>query len=171
MPRPEPSGLFGAARTSSMLLAPCLHRCFELLARFRVGNHTSCSSRLGGCNALDNGGHERFQEADPGLGTDNRRNRVSPSGSSLAAADLRLAGLRHVSAFPGAEEFLGLLGNINRRSPVCCHRCSLQTNQAGRTERHRWRVQVALAWASRARLCSDRWRSVDYKRRREIKQK
>ncbi len=76
-----------------------------------------------------------------------------------------------VSAFPGAEEFPGLLGNVNRRSPACCHRCSLQTNQAGRTERHRWRVQVALACASRARLCSDRCRSVDYKRRREIKQK
>jgi hypothetical protein len=47
---------------------------------------------------------------------DNSGNRLSPSGSSLVAANLRLAGLRYVSEFPGAKGFPRVLGKITRRT-------------------------------------------------------
>ena len=51
-------------------------------------------------------GFQGFQEGGPRLWTDNSGNRFSPPGSSLVAANLRLAGLRSVSEFPGAKDFL-----------------------------------------------------------------
>src|SRR3981189_3828757 len=67
-----------------------------------------------------------------------------PPGSSLVAANLRLAGLRSVSEFPGAKGFPRVLGKIPRRTPVRSYRCALETHQASRTARHRRRVPVAL---------------------------
>src|SRR5450432_4297486 len=78
------------------------------------------------------------------LRTDNSGNRLSPSGSSLVAANLRLAGLRYVSKFPGAKGFPRVLGKITRRTPVRSYRCALETHQASRTTRRRRRVPVAL---------------------------
>src|SRR5882757_665389 len=78
------------------------------------------------------------------LRTDNSGNRLPPSGSSLVAANLRLAGLRYVSEFPGAQGFPRFLGKITRRTPVRGYRCALETHQAGRTARRRRRVPIAL---------------------------
>src|ERR1700756_4026964 len=83
-------------------------------------------------------------EAGLRLRTDNSGNRLSPSGSSLAAANLRLAGLRSVSEFPGAQGFPRVLGKITRRTPVRSYRCALETHQACRAARYRRRVPVAL---------------------------
>jgi hypothetical protein len=47
-----------------------------------------------------------FQEAGLSLRTGNGGNRFSPFGSVLAAANLRLAGLRYVSGFPSAQDSL-----------------------------------------------------------------
>src|SRR3981081_72490 len=58
--------------------------------------------------------------------------------------NLRLAGLRYVSEFPGAKGFPRVLGKITRRSPVRSYRCALETHQASRTARRRRRVPVAL---------------------------
>ena len=47
-----------------------------------------------------------FQEAGRRLWADNSGNRLSPSGSALAAANLRLAGLRLFPDFPALKDFL-----------------------------------------------------------------
>ncbi len=78
------------------------------------------------------------------LRTDNSGNRLSLSGSSLVAANLRLAGLRYVSEFPGAKGFPRVLGKITRRAFVRSYRCAFQAHQASRTARRRRRVPVAL---------------------------
>src|SRR5258707_15854239 len=84
------------------------------------------------------------------LRTDNSGNRLSPSGSALAAANLRLAGLRYVSGFPGVEGFPRVLGNKARRSAVCGHRRALQTDQACRTTRRGRCLPAALTRGPRA---------------------
>src|ERR1700716_742990 len=89
-------------------------------------------------------GFQGFQEAGLRLWTDNSGNRLSPSGSSLVAANLRLAGLRYVSEFPGAKGFPGVLGKVARWAVVCSHRRALQADQACRTARRRWRLPTAL---------------------------
>src|SRR4030088_108515 len=60
-------------------------------------------SWVGGWHGRERCGFHGFQEAGLRLRTDNSGNRLSPSGSSLVAANLRLAGLRYVSEFPGAK--------------------------------------------------------------------
>ena len=50
--------------------------------------------------------------------------------SSLVAANLRLAGLRSVSKFPGVEGLSRLLGNKARWSAVRSHRRAFETHQA-----------------------------------------
>jgi len=66
-----------------------------------------------------------------GYGLTNSGNRLSPSGSSLVAANIRLAGLRPVSEFPGAAEtFLAFWQQKARRPAVCGYRRALQTDQA-----------------------------------------
>src|SRR4030088_2821305 len=72
----------------------------------------------GGWHGRERCGFHGFQEAGLRLWTDNSGNRLSPSGSSLVAANLRLAGLRYVSEFPGAEGFSSVLGNKARRRPL-----------------------------------------------------
>src|SRR5436309_15229657 len=86
----------------------------------------------------------RIQEAGLRLRTDNSGNPLSPSGSSMAAANLRLAGLRSVSKFPGAEGFPRVLATRARRPAVCGHRRALQTDQACRTTRRGRSLPAAL---------------------------
>ena len=57
----------------------------------------------GGRHGRERCGFKGFQEAGLRLRTDNSGNRLSPPRSSLVAANLRLAGLRSVSEFPGAK--------------------------------------------------------------------
>jgi hypothetical protein len=60
------------------------------------------------------------------------------------AANLRLAGLRYVSKFPGAKGFPRVLGKITRRTPVRSYRCAFETHQASPAACGRRRVPVAL---------------------------
>src|SRR5882724_2404536 len=62
----------------------------------------------------------------------------------MAAANLRLAGLRSVSKFPGAKGFPRVLGNKARRPAVRSCRGSFETDQACRAAQHRRRVPAAL---------------------------
>jgi hypothetical protein len=103
------------------------------------------------------------------LRTDNSGNRLSPSGSSLVAANLRLAGLRYVSEFPGAKGFPRVLGKITRRTPVRSYRCALETHQASRTTRRRRRVPVALTQLEQLRPnCGSEVKSVRRPDRRKL---
>src|ERR1051325_10516925 len=85
-----------------------------------------------------------FPETDAGLRADDGANSLSDAGSSIAASDLRLAELRHVSEIPGAEGFPGVLGGEARRPPPFGHRGAFQADQAGRTARRGRRVPAAL---------------------------
>src|SRR5260221_11304154 len=105
----------------------------------------------GGWHGREGCGFQGFQEAGLRLRTDNSGNRLSPSGSSLVAANLRLAGLRYVSEFPGAKGFPRVLGKITRRTPVRSYSCALETHQASRTTRRRRRVPVAQTQLERLR--------------------
>src|SRR5258708_25404021 len=98
----------------------------------------------GGWHGRERCGFQGFQEAGLGLRTDNSGNRLSPSGSSLVAANLRLAGLRPISEFSGVEGFPRLLGKVARGSALRNHRRAFETHQARRTARRRWRVSAAL---------------------------
>src|ERR1700722_19587912 len=92
-----------------------------------------------------------LSEAGAGLRADDGANSLSHAGSSLAAADLRLAKLRSVSEFSGAEGFSRLLAAKARGTAVRRHGRAFQANQAGRTARGRWRVPAALScvgWVS-----------------------
>src|SRR6185437_9007620 len=86
-------------------------------------------SRAGGRDGQERRGFQGFQKAGLRLRTDNSGNRLSPSGSSLVAANLRLAGLRYVSEFSGAAGFPHVLGNEARRPAVCSHCRALQIDQ------------------------------------------
>src|ERR1700676_1465399 len=101
-------------------------------------------SSNGGWHGLAGWGFRGFPEASAGLWADDGANSVSDAGSSLAVTNLRLAELRSVPEFPGAEGFSQLLGNVAGRPAVCRHRGAFQADQAGRTARGRRRVQAAL---------------------------
>src|SRR5438874_10395031 len=108
----------------------------------------------------------RIQEAGLRLRTDNSGNPLSPSGSSMAAANLCLAGLRSVSKFPGAEGFPRLLATRARRPAVCGHRRALQTDQACRTTRRGRSLPAALTrggaelWGDLCRSCAKCFREI-----------
>src|SRR3977135_672879 len=85
-----------------------------------------------------------FTEAGLRLRTDNSGNRLPPSGSSLVAANSRLAGLRYVSDFTGAQGFPGVLGKLARRSTLRSHHRAFETHKGRRIARHRRRVSAAL---------------------------
>src|SRR5437588_5499776 len=87
----------------------------------------------------------RFPEAGAGLRADDGANSVSHAGSSLAAAELSLAGLRPVSEIPCAWGFFGLLAGKARCSAVFRDGGALQADQAGRAARRGRRVQAALS--------------------------
>src|SRR5438132_8247598 len=92
----------------------------------------------------------RFPEAGAGLRADDGANSLSDAGSSITAANLRLAELRSVPKISGVEGFPRLLGGKARRTAVLRHRGAFPADQAGRIARRRWRVQAALI-----RIC--RW--------------
>src|ERR1700738_4561864 len=101
-------------------------------------------SSNGGKHGLAGWGFRGFPEAGAGLRADDGADFISDAGSPLAAANLRLAELRSVSEFSGAEGFSLLLGGKARRPAVRCHRRAFQADQAGPTARRRWRVPAAL---------------------------
>src|SRR6266849_9664136 len=101
-------------------------------------------SSNGGWHGLAGWGFRGFPETGAGLWADDGANSVSDAGSSLALTNLRLAELRSVSEFPGAQGFSLVLAAEARRAAVLRHRCALQADQACRTARRRRRVQVAL---------------------------
>src|ERR1700722_8739678 len=108
----------------------------------------------GGWHGLAGWGFRGLSEAGAGLRADDGANSLSHAGSSLVAADLRLAELRSVSEFSGAEGFSRLLAAKARRTAVRRHGRAVQADPAGRTARRRWRVPVALSsvgWVSRRR--------------------
>src|SRR6266508_2071400 len=71
----------------------------------------------------------RFPEAGAGLRADDGANSVSDAGSSLAAADIRLAELRSVSEVSRAQGFPRLLAGRARGSAVLRHRGAFQADQ------------------------------------------
>src|ERR1700686_256161 len=108
-------------------------------------------SSNGGWHGLAGWGFRGFPEAGAGLRADDGANSVSDAGSSVASANLRLAELRSVSEFPGAEGLSVVLATEAGWPAVRRHRCAFQADQAGRTAHRRRRVSAAL----------DRWCKVD----------
>src|ERR1041385_917070 len=106
-------------------------------------------SSNGGWHGLAGWGFRGFSETGAGLRADDAANPLPHAGSSLAAANLRLAELRSVSEIPGAARFPRLLGKIPRRPAVLRHRGALKADQAGRAARRRRRVPAALIPPSR----------------------
>ena len=91
---------------------------------------------------------EDFRKQVLGYGLTTAEIVLSPSGSALAAANLRLAGLRYVSALSGVKRLPRVLGKIARGSAVRSHRRAFETHKARRTARRRRRVPVALTQGS-----------------------
>src|SRR5215831_19464633 len=93
--------------------------------------------------SLNGGGHgfagwrcfRQLPETGVGLRTDDGRDSLSDAGSSLAAADLRLAELRSVSEISGAAGFSHVLAGEARRPLVQGDGGTLEADQAGRTAR------------------------------------
>src|SRR3954454_14576360 len=102
-------------------------------------------SSNGGWHGLAGWGFRGLSEAGAWLRSDDSGNPVSAARSSLAAANLRVAKLRSVSEFSGAEGFPLVLAAKAGRSAVRGHRRPFQTDQACRTPRGGRRVPAALA--------------------------
>src|SRR6478672_8495181 len=102
----------------------------------------------GGWHGIAGWGRFRgFPETAAGLWADDGGNSLSDAGSSLAASDLCLAGLRHVSEIPGAEGFPGVLDGEARRPAAFGDGRAFQADQARRVARRGWRVPAELrAW-------------------------
>src|SRR5204863_3621759 len=86
----------------------------------------------------------RFPEASAGLRSDDGANSLSNARSSVAAADIRLAELRHVSEIPGAAGFPRFLAGKARGAAVLCHRGAFAADQAGGASRRERSVSAAL---------------------------
>src|ERR1700722_12978475 len=108
------------------------------------GHHVECAFSNGGWHGLAGWGFRGFSETGAWLRADDGGNSLSAARSSVAAADLRLAELRYVSEFSGAEGFSVLLAAEARRSALCRHRGALQADQARRAARRRRRIPAAL---------------------------
>src|SRR5712671_158097 len=115
-------------------------------------------SSNGGWHGFAGWGFRGFPEAGVGLWSDDGANSLSDAGSSLIAANLRVAKLRSVSEFCGAEGFSLVLATKARGPAVRRHRRALQADQACRTARRRRRVSAALKRVScrvgRAEACA-----------------
>src|SRR5882757_10828228 len=110
------------------------------------GHHVKCASTNGGWHGLAGWGcFRRFPETGAGLRADDGANSLSVAGSSLAAADLRLAELRSVSEISRAQGLFGVLAGEARWPLVFGHGGAFQADQAGRAARRGWRVQAALS--------------------------
>src|SRR6266851_3314945 len=111
-------------------------------------------SSNGGWHGLAGWCFRGFPETGAGLRADDGANSVSDARSSLASANLRLAELRSVSQFPGAEGLSFVLATEARRPAVRRHRCAFQADQARRTARRRRRLPAALIkilWVGKAK--------------------
>src|SRR5260370_38577706 len=100
---------------------------------------------MGGEVGLREWGIRVIQEEGGGLLVEDGTDFISDAGSPLTAADLRLAKLRSVSEFSGAEGLSLLLGAKARRPAVRCHRRAFKADQARRTPRLQWRVPPPVA--------------------------
>src|SRR5450755_3750213 len=90
-------------------------------------------SSNGGWHGLAGWGFRGFSEAGAGLRADDGANSLSHAGSSLAAANLRLAKLRSVSEISGAEGLSLILGKVAGRTVVLGDGGAFQADQACRT--------------------------------------
>src|SRR5260370_41728806 len=106
---------------------------------------TGMRSSNGGWHGLAGWGFRGFPETGAGLRAYDGANPLSDARSSLAVTNLRLAKLRSVSEFSGAEGFSLVLASEARRPAVRRHRRALQADQARRVARHRRRIPAALS--------------------------
>src|ERR1700677_5134659 len=117
-----------------------------------VGGHfPKMRSSNGGWHGVAGWGFRGFPETGAGLWADDGADSVSHAGSSLVVTNLRLAKLRSVAEFSGAEGFSRLLATKARRAAVRRHRCAFQADQACRTACRRRRVPAALTRSSSIR--------------------
>src|SRR5436305_5081139 len=101
-------------------------------------------SSNGGWHGLAGWGFRGLPETGAGLRADDGGNPVSDAGSSLTSANLRLAELRSVSEFSGAEGFSPFLAAKARRPALRRHSGPFQADQAGRIACGGRRVPPAL---------------------------
>src|ERR1700676_5604382 len=101
-------------------------------------------SSNGGWHGLAGWGFRGFPETGAGLWADDGGNSLSDARSSIIAANIRLAKLRSVSEFSGAEAFSLVLAATARRPALRRHRRPFQADQTRRAPRRRRRVPVAL---------------------------
>src|SRR5262245_31437694 len=85
----------------------------------------------------------RLPETSAGLRSDDGADSVSDAGSSVAAANIRLAELRSVSEISGAAGFPRVLAGKARRAAVLGHGSAFAADQAGRVARGERRVPAA----------------------------
>src|SRR3569832_945306 len=90
-----------------------------------------------------------FPETAAGLRADDGPNSLPDAGSPVAAPDLRLEELRHVSEISGAEGLPGVLAGKAGRPAAFGDGCAFQADQARRAARRGWRIPAAL---TRARI-------------------
>src|SRR6202046_5403764 len=98
------------------------------------------SRNLEGWHCLAGWRFRRLPETGAGLWADDGGNSLPDAGSSLAAANIRLAELRSVSEIPGATGFPRLLAAKTRGTALFGPRRTFQADQACRTARRRRRV-------------------------------
>src|SRR6202012_4373184 len=105
---------------------------------------TNVRSVNGGWHGLAGWCFRRLPETSAGLRADDGGNSLPDAGSSLAAANLRLAELRSVPEISGAAGFPRLLAGETRGAALGGPRRAFQADQAGRTARGGRRIPVAL---------------------------
>src|SRR5947209_19674448 len=98
----------------------------------------------GNSNGPKRNGLQRFSPPGRGLRPHDRANPLSAPRPSLAPPDVCLAGLRSVSAVPGAQSLPGVLARKARGTPVLGGRRALAPDQARRAARNRRRISFAL---------------------------
>src|SRR6478609_4404751 len=99
----------------------------------------------GGWHGLASWGcFRRLPETGAGLRADDSRNSLPDAGSSLAAPDLCLAELRHVSEISSADGFPGVLAEEARRPAILGHGRAFQADQAGGAACGGRRIPAAL---------------------------
>src|ERR1700730_19026883 len=86
----------------------------------------------------------RFSEAGEGLRSDHGTHPISAPRSSLAAANLCLAGLRSLSRISRAAGLSGILAEIARRGPAFGNGRTFTPYQTGRDQTGRRAVRAAL---------------------------
>src|ERR1700752_3132920 len=91
----------------------------------------------GGSHGFAGWGFRGLSETGAGLWADDGRDPLSDAGSSLAAADLRLAELRPVSEIPRAAGLPAVLAGQARGTAIFGPRGALQADQARGTARRR----------------------------------